>query len=489
MSILTGVPSNLHVPGTFHRFNYLRAAGSLVTFPMTVALIGTKTSAGTATAGTVYPVEDPAVTDALFGVRGELSLMCRMAYKCAQLFGRGPIVKAVAVAEPGGGVANVKTLTAVGTATTDSDFVFRVAGRTISVGIRSGTLQNAFATAINSELSRLASDLPVANSVATNVVTLTHPTKGINGTDIKVTIEQQVPGVVVTLANTAVGSGVADHQPGIDALSPLRYDGIALANHAAADVTQVLNDIATRWGLSSKTWGWYHIGEPGSQGTAAALSTAANHRAAIFHNIFNCPNTAGEIAVAGAMLQWSREKANAAYNGATVPLYPPPDGDIFTVPEQESSIAAGVTPYMAAKDAAGRVIQTRMKCVRMVTSQTTDSGGFPDERNRDVCVARVGVKIAMQFDAAVEDRLGPDDNPEGIGQEESKPLIKDLAADILRAEAEAKEIRSDFVEEDIAGILIEEDGSTDGRNNVRLPYHVNTPLHQIAVAHDITIGV
>lgn len=484
----TGVPNNLNQPNTYHAFNYLRAANSLVSVPLTLGLIGIKSAAGTAVVGTVYDATNATDTDALAGASSSGALMARQAYACSAFFGRGPRVKITFVAEPGGGTASVYTITLTGTATADSNLVTRVAGRTFAVGIANGTLQNNAAIATANELKKRQEQLPVIVSVAANVVTLTVPTKGVNGQDVKITIEQQVAGINAVVVNTVVGTGVADHQPALDALSPQRYDGIVFSNHAAADVTEALTDALVRWGLASKTWGYYFFGEMGTIATATALAAAMNHRSGIFASFEGCLNIAAEIATTAAMLVFSRERPNASFNGATVPLFPPNAATLYTGPEVETAIAAGLTAFNGVKDATGQVSQTIAKCERLVTSKTLN-GAFPDDLNRDICVSRTGVALAIQLDIAVNESLGPDRNPDGVSQDPTTDqLVIDLASAILRTEAKAGVLRSDFVEADVAAIQLEHDSVTNGRDNVRLPYHVSTPLHQVAFVHDVIIG-
>jgi phage tail sheath gpL-like len=486
--VVTNVPNNLNRPQTFHVFNYLLQSGSLTAVPLTIALVGMKASSGTAVLGTIYDATDAATTDALFGIGSEAALMCRKSYECNVLFGRGPRVKVVSIAEPGGGAANVKTITCAGTATTDGNQKIRIAGRTYLVGVRSGDVAATNAAAIASVLKADQANLPVIVTVAGAVVTLTHATKGANGADIVVTVDFQVAGLTATAANTVAGTGVADCQPAIDALSPLRYDGIAIANHAAADITEINLDIAARWSASSKTWGWYFIGEMGSIGTATSLAAAANHQAVVVSSFEGCLNTAGEIATATAMLVWSRERPNANYDGATVPLFPPGAATVYTGPEVETAILAGLTAYTGVVDSTGQFTANRAKCERLVTTKTTTSSQ-PDARNRDIAVSRTGVALAIQLDIATGIALGADSNPDGVSQDEdTDDQIKDLAAAIMRSEAIAKVLVQSKVESDIAGIIVEHDTITSGRNNVLLPYTVAVNLHQIAWVHNIQIG-
>lgn len=487
-AINTGLSSSWLVPGSSFQFNFLRAGGSLVTIPFTIALVGMKSAAGTAVAGTVYDATDAATTDALGGQSSEGAIMCRQANRCSQLFGQGPGVKVVFIAEPGSGTANVQTIAFVGTATSDGNIEISVAGRIFEVGVSNGNLQNTIAANAANELKKRAAELPVIVTVATNVVTLTHPTKGVNGKDVVVTVNQQISGCVATVATTAVGAGVADIQPALDALSPHRYDGIAIANHASADITEILLDIANRWRPQSKTWTFYYLFEPGTIGTATALAAAANHQSAIISNVQGCLNAPGEGAVTTAMLTYSRERANSGYDNAVVPLYPPPEAIIYTPDEVNTAITAGLTVYTGVLDASGTLIEDRMQCAQMVTSRTVGAGGFPDSTTRDIAVPRTAIALALQLDAA-EAQLRAN-NPDGISQSQIRPLLKDLAASIMRAEARADPpvLDPNFVEDDIQATRIEPDPSVLGRNNALIQFHPDIPDHQTAWAINVIVG-
>lgn len=490
MTINTGVPNSLLRPQTFHTFTLFRAGGALTNVPLKIALIGARrTGVGSAVNGTVYDLTTLATTemDALFGQSAELAIMGRMAVACSNLFGQGPRVVAVPIAESGG-VANVQTITCVGAATADGNQIFDVAGRLFTVGISNGDAQNTIAAKISAALNARASDLPVLVTVATNVVTLTHPTKGVNGIDVKVTAVQQVAGDVATVATTVTGTLATDHQTALDALSPLRYDAIVFANHTTVDVTEILADRAIRWGAASKNWSFYFVGEPGTIGTGTTLAAAANDMAVVVASYEGCRNTAGEIATATAMLAFSRERLNASYDGAKVPLIPPAVALLYTSGEVETALAAGLTPFTAVLDSTGAVTQNISKCERLVTTKTTTSSQ-PDDKARDIAIPRTMVGIAIQIDIAAAQRFGADSNPDGVRQtEDTDSQIEDMVAAILRAEARDRVVDPKFVESDIAQNVVEHDQTTLGRSNVALFYHPLGSQHQIAWQHNVTVG-
>ncbi|HEX6022555.1 MAG TPA: hypothetical protein VFZ00_11210 [Solirubrobacter sp.] len=487
MPIETNVPSTLLRPQTFHTFLASHVAGKLTSVPLSIALIGAA-KGGTATAGTVYDMTGltAADGDALFGQSTELALMHRQSIACANFFQAGPRVFCVPIAESAG-VANVQTGTAVGTTTAAGNLIIKVAGRAFAVGLSLGLGQNGVASAIAAELQKRAAELPVVVTVATNVVMFTHPTKGTNGADVKIQVIQQVAGCVVTIATGTAGTGATDHQPALDALSPRRYDGIVFANHAAADITEIVADIAVRWGAASKNWSLYFVGEMGTIATATALAAAGNDKALQLASMEGCWNTAGEMATTHAMMVFSRERINASYNGVRVPLYPPADATIYTPAEVETALAAGLTPFTAVIDSTGAVTQNLAKCEKAVTTKTT-TGGQPDDKYRAIGIPRTMYSVAIQVDIETEARFGPDQNPDGVRQStDTDKAIKKMWAGIARSLAKGQVFDPDFIEADIAQTIVEHDAVTAGRTNTAMFYHYLGSQDQIVWQHNVTV--
>jgi phage tail sheath gpL-like len=490
MPIVTNVPNTLLRPQTFHTFLASHVAGKLTSIPLSIALIGAKSSAGTATANTVYDMTGLTAVDGdgLFGQSSELAMMHRQSIVCANFFQAGPRVFCVPIAESAG-VANVQTGTATGTTTAAGNLIIKIAGRVFTVGLSLGLAQNGVASAIAAEVQKRAPELPVVVTVATNVVTFTHPTKGINGVDVKIQVLQQVAGCTVAIATSAAGTAVTDHQPALDALSPRRYDGIVFANHASADITEILADIAVRWGASSKNWSLYFVGEMGTIGTATSLAAAGNDKALQIASMEGCWNTAGEMATTLAMMVFSRERINSSYDGVRVPLYPPADATIYTPAEVETALAAGLTPFTAVFDSTGAVTQNLARCERAVTTHTTTgSPAVPDDRVRDIGIPRTMYSVALQVDIAAAERFGADSNPDGVRQSsDTDKAIKKMWAGIARSLAQDQVFDPDQVEADITQTLVEHDSVTAGRTNVAMFYHYLGSQHQIVWQHNVTV--
>lgn len=487
MPVNTGVSPQLRQPQTFHSFLYSYATRTLVPLPLRIALVGCiATTGATAVAGTVYEVVDAGQTDALFGASGELSLMARKAMETGAKLLKGPRVYAVGVAEPGVGVANVQTITITGTATADGVKIFRVAGRTFAVGVRTGDVQNTIATAIANALKARQAELPVLVSVATNVVTLTHASKGENGGDVVVTVDQTVAGAAVAIATSAAGAGVYDITAALDALAPLPFDAIAFANHKAADVADIGADLIARWGYQEKRWRYYVLGERGSIGTATALASAANHQAVVVASMEGSPSLPGEIATAIAFAAFSRERPNANYDGLDLPLYPPAAATVYTPTEVETAIAAGLTPLTAKIDPFTRNVADGVATIeRLVTTKTTQ-GGAPFDVLLDLAVSRTGIYIAQQLEAAYRQRFAGPASPDGtLATDEVADQIRDIVEGILRILERTNVLRN--VDADLARLVIERDAVAIGRFNVDLAYTVVVGLHQIAFVHRVQV--
>jgi phage tail sheath gpL-like len=485
--INTGVPSSLNVPQTFHTFTYLYANRSLISLPMRLALVGLKTTAAPGVAGTVYEVADPTQTDALFGLGSELALMCRIAFATSARLNGGPRVYAVGVAEPGASVAATKTLTVTGTATADGNIIVRLAGRTYTIGVQTGAVQNSIATLISNAIKANDENNPMSIGVATNVVTGTFRTTGINGNDVAVSVEQTVAGVSVVAAAGVTGTGTPSIQTAIDALATLKYDAIAFGNHYAGDITIVNTDIPVRWGPTDKGWRYYFFGEIGTIGTATSLAAAANHQAVVISSLEGSPSLCGEIATATAMGVFSRSRPNATYNGLRLPLYPPVAATAYTGTEKETAIAAGLTPLEPVIDSTGAITAGVSRIVRLVTTKTT-SNSQPFTLLRDIGVSRTGIYLARQLDAACEERFGADANPDGTLQtDDTLGQVGDVAKSIMRAASGPGVDILRNVESDISKLVVERDEVTLGRTNVDLWYTVVIGQHQIAWKHNVQV--
>lgn len=488
MPVNTGINASLRRPQTFHRFTYLLGGRLLTPIAQSLVLIGTQSSAATATAEEVYDIDDVEQGDELFGIGSEVALMIRTALKTATKIGSGPRIKAIGVTEPGAGTANVKTLTVTGPATESGNVEITLVGRKYAIGVSDGDAASAIGTAIAEVLQAAHEELPVVvTDGGAGVVTLTHRTKGVNGIDVSVTVDAEPGGVGVAVANTVVGAGVIDITNSLDAIAGIDIDGIAISNHAAADMADLLTHIEAMWQPQTKKWRWAVVGERGSIGTATTLAAAANDRGVLVAVCEGTPSLPCEIATAVATALLSRERPNTNYDGMTLPLYPCTVANAFTGTEVETALAAGLVPLTPIVDVTTReVIDGVLKIEKMVTTKTTESS-LPYEPLREVVVSRTGAYMARQIDMAYVARFGPQANPDGVLlDDDTIDRVRDMIAALCDDAQDLSYIKN--VETDLAELVVEEDGVTPGRLNVDLPYTVVMPLHQVAAVHRVKVG-
>lgn len=474
MTIPSSLPSNVRKPGTYHEFNFSAAGRQLVPFDRRLVILAEKTAAGEATADTPVQLFGEEDGDAKCGVGSIAALMNRAALLQAKLSGVGsPEIWVVPLAEPGSGTAAIYTITVTGTATGSRDLIFKLAGRLISVGVNKGDAQAAIATAIKNKCDEHAATLPFTASVATNVVTLTFRTKGVNGNDVDRKTIQTPPGVTIAHANPTPGAGAVSITNGLAALYDKRYHGIALANHAPADGATLLADAAFAWGFGQKSFRFYSMAERGSLGTAQTLQAAFNDYRFLIQTVEGSGSLPGEIAAA-VMTAWlAREAPNANLDSEVIAIDPPDAPQAYTDAEIESALASGLSPLVPAG--------AYCKLVRLCTTQITLNSA-PFEPLREPALPRTAAFMAEQIDAGLAAGLHQETmwrSPDG--GDDIFARARDIVIEKHRAAERARYIRD--VDEFLPEIRVEEHPSAAGRIVVQDPMAVAGPHHQTALAH------
>lgn len=476
MGILSTVPSSLKRPGSFHEFVHTPAGRGLAPITNRVALLGTKTAAGTATVEQPVQVFDALDADTKAGKGSPLALMARKALETAQLKGVSPEIWIVPIAEPGAGVAHEKTATVSGPATESGNLVIRIAGRTITVGVTNGDSAATIATALDKAIDAMAADLPVTATAAAVVVTCVHTVKGENGADVSYSLVSKPAGVNVVFANTAnVGAGVIDITLALDSLVDKDYHGIAIENRKAADVTDAKTHNDVQWGVQEKRYRWVFMADTTTISAANTNSVAANTKHIVNICCEGTPSLAGEVAAAAAVAVFAKERPNANYDAEVLPLFPPAAASAFTNSEIESLLASGTTPLVPTPEG------DRLQVVRLCTTKTTE-GGAPFEALFDLAPSRTAAFMAKQYDAAYQvgfkqELLTTDPN----NANNVLKRIRDVVIEKQRA-AEALEYIQN-VDTYLAQLLVEKAGAPVGRVLVSAPIEVVSPLHQTVFIH------
>lgn len=479
MSITTSVPSNKRKPGTYHEFDVTSAARGLTPINYNIALVGNKLAAGTQANLAPVLVESEGQADTYFGIGSELALMYRAAVAAAKRYGNSPAIYCVSIADPAG-TAATRTFTVTGPATAAGDLVVKIAGRIVRVGISSGDVQNTVAANLKAAIDAVNAigdtALPCTATVATNVVTITLRQTGPNGNDLRIAVVSAPAGISVATASPVSGATVYSISAALDTLNDRYYHGVAIANHATQDVTNLTTFITTMSQPQTKRWPICVTCETASLSTGNTLATTANHMQICVINAELFPNMTGELAAMACAVLFAETDPALNFNDVELPAYLPAAADVPTDTEIETALAAGAT-ILSVNDQS-----TAAKIVRFVTTKTT-IGGATFENVLDVTNVKTLFYIAIQVDARWKAWQQVKANKKNTAG--ARKRLKSVTLDILR-QAEALEYVQN-VDLHLGELQTETDATVKTRVNVAIPVSVIPNLHQIAGVHTLFV--
>jgi len=475
MAILTDVPSTYRVPGSTVKLDTTGGARGLLATARRVALIGVRlTGSGTATSLVPYQIFTDADGDTLFGKGSELALMCRAALKAGRKSGKMPEIWAVGVAAPAGNAAT-RTLTVTGPATGSGNVKFRIAGRSLSAPVANGDSANTIAASIKSTIDVAAAlgILPLSASVLAAVATLTMNQIGVNGEDIKISIDETPTGVGVAVATGTTGTGAYDITAALDVLRDKHYNVVAIANHTSTDVSDLAAHIAERSASGVKRWVFSMLATTGTLSAATTLATAANSEYQVVIAAEDFPNLPGEIAAQVAVTRVAEEDPSLTMSGKNLDIYAPPAASVFTEGvggEQDAALAGGVTPL--ALDTEGKV-----KIVRLVTTKTTHNGA-PFDMLRDFGPPYTLAWLGTQADALAV-QFAADPRNKKMTKSTLRRFRSRLLGMLREAEAPPREYIQN-VELHKGEVAVEADAAVATRMNYDIPASVVPGFEQSA---------
>lgn len=467
----SNLASDKRRPGTFHYFDDTSGSRSLIPIDKSLALIGIKSTAGTATINTPIQVFNEGEAETYAGKGSELSLMARMAFATMRKLGVGIKLWLVPLTPPTG-VANERTFTVTGTATANGDLVLRIAGRTIRVPVKTGDAVATVATSIKAAIDARLSELPGTVTTALGVATFTAAHTGVNQNSMTVEVVSSVAGTTVVAAQSVAGTGSAPLVTALDALGSRDYLGLAIGNHLAGDITELGTHLDAMWAASKKRYRHAFLGETGSLGTATTLAAAANRKDIVIAAMETSPSLPAEIAAAVAVMAQSEDRPSYNYDGTELPLYAPADAVVFEDAEIETALAGGVTPLSVTDGGAVRV-------ERLVTSKTTVSG-IRFENLLDYSHSATTTYYARQLDARLTRAIS--------GQLVDTDFLKDLrdiAFDVLKQGEALGDLH--HVDDHAAEIIVESHPTIPSRVLLEFPQSVVPSAHQIDVTHRLFV--
>jgi phage tail sheath gpL-like len=474
--IVTGIPSTRRRPGNFQIFNYKAASRGLVPIQARMAICASR-KAASGTQADLVPIQvfDEATADLLWGVGSEMALGVRAAMKMSRAIGQTIEIWGVSTAEPA--TAAQFTLTITGAATSAGNIRFRIAGRTYSAGVAISDSVTVMALAVKAEIDKALADLPVTAGAAVGVVTLTAVVKGVNGNDIVVEYLDGPAGVAVAVAASVAGAGTYDLTAALDTLKSKQFHALAVANHLANDVSDIAAHQLDVNDPAAQLYSIAFMAEPGTLGTGTTLALAAQNYALQIIGARKCPQLPIEIASMVAMANFAVIDPVANFDGFPVPIYPPYPQDAFTPTEQESLLGSGVTPLLANEAGTGSLIG------RSVSTKTTESS-VPFEALLDLSntkgafygMKQTGLRLKQAFsspDAKIDANAVP-------------RVITELYNTAKSLEALGVYRNVDDHKQEFRAVI---DEGVATRIDASVPDDIVPNLHQIAVVHNLIVGV
>lgn len=275
MTIVTGVPDNIRVPGRYATIDNSQAVQGTSLTEFSILLIGT---ASPSTAGPVDEVVQ--IFGDADGVQwGEGGMLDRMIRAAKAQNSTSPMY-AIALAENVGGSEWETDMTIpAATATATGVLHMYVAGDYVPVPVAEGDDQDAVATGAAAAINA-ATGLPVTATVATNVVTITAKFAGAAGNSITVQfnrgIKEEFPaGILAPTFSDTAGTLDPSIAPAIAAMVDEQYTHIVLPYEDTTNQDLMKDELDDRFGPLDQKWG---VSFTGLKDSAANLIIYGNAR-------------------------------------------------------------------------------------------------------------------------------------------------------------------------------------------------------------------
>lgn len=466
-TIIDTIPTSVRTPGAYSIFDFTSGAQPLVPLETRAAIIAEVTAAATAAIEVPIQIFSEADADVKAGQGSLAAILCRTAIAQGAQSGNTPEIWLVPIAQPGGGTAAVETITITVTTATAGTLQFTIAGRLFNVGISAGDSPTTIAAAIVAQIAAAKSLVPFTATSAAGVATCTFTTKGVNGNDAAFALVQAPAGVTVVFAQSVAGAGAASITNACNALFDKTYDAVAISNHTATDVTELLSTKADAWGYANRNYRFFFVGENGSLGTAQTLQAAANDFGIVFTSAEKVGSLPGELAVVTMIAEYSRDNPNANLAGELVLIYPPPAAFAYIGSEVESALSGGVTPLVPSG--------SWMKIVRLVTSEISINSA-PFEPLRDIAYPRTAAYRARQYEFNYDAKFG-----QAIDTDDFKKQVRNMAIGVDRA-LEAAGILRD-VNTFLGQFQVVDADAPAGRILTSAPFRPAGPVFQSVTRH------
>lgn len=349
--------------------------------PLRALLVGQRRS-GTVPALTLTRVTSAVQAQTYFGAGSQLHEMAVGWFAN----NKGTEVWAIPVADAGGSVAEIRTMTVGGSPTSAGLIALYLAGHRFAVSVAAGEATAATAANLNAAINADPA-VPFLSTVLGSVVTLTAKNAGTLGAELDArhsygANESLPPGTTLVFAVTTPGTGVVSYSTlALFGLMPqTQFDIITVGANDATNLGYVTAELLDRWGPTRELEGGVFTGFAGDLSASLAQGLLLNSQ---FSSQMPVRGTLTPSWVIGAALAG----AAAFYLGQdparplhTVPLLgvlASKVSDQWTQNEREQLLHGGMATHKVAADGTVQVH-------RCITNYRLSPGGAADDTYLDV---------------------------------------------------------------------------------------------------------
>lgn len=372
------VPAGVRVPWVYVDIDNSRAAAGGV--PFKTLLIGQKTSAGTAAAGSRVDVTSAGAASAAFGPGSQLARMVE-AYRRANPLG---LAVAIPLADDAAGVAATGSIAISGTATASGALSLIIGGKSIRAAVNTGDTATAAASALASAITAQTALEVTATNTAGNV-NLVAKNKGVAGNEIPVLLnrfsgESTPAGLSVSLTPLSGGASDADISIALAAAGDDQFQIIAAPYTGTANLNAIKTELDRKFGATVQAGGVYVTGKNANFSSLVSLGNSQNSAFVSISDAHEIGNSIAEFAgaLAGVVSLSAQNDPARPFQTLEIPgIIPPVAASRFDLQERNLLLNSGIATTNFA-DAGGLRIE------RQISTYKTNGAGAPDVSYLDI---------------------------------------------------------------------------------------------------------
>lgn len=376
------LPATTRSPLAYTEAAPRRSGNALFRKPYRVLVIGQKRAAGSVAALTPTRIYSVAQARASFGAGSQLSEMLRMMF----LQTSSHEVVAIGLADAGGAVAEVRTVTIGGSPTAAGVLAVYFGGHRVAVPVALGETPTTTVANLLAEMN-LNADVPFSAAAALGVLTVTARNGGTLGSEISIQhswgANESLPaGMTFAVAVTTPGSGAVSY--GSSAVMGLvaneHFDVIAAGANDATNLGVITADLLDRWSPVRQLEGAVATGFSGNHAAALAQGLLLNSEfsAQLPAYLAPEPSWCWGAALAGQLAIEAQQDPARGYNTVRLRgLKAPKNANRYTPTEQELQLHGGMSTWNATVDGG-------VELVRVISNYRVAAGGSADSTYLDL---------------------------------------------------------------------------------------------------------